>query len=470
LTYFFETYGCQMNIAESAALNMALRERGWSPAADAAAADLVVINTCSVRATAEQRVFGRLALYTALKKKRAAEERPFTLVIAGCMASRLGESLKAKAAVDYVMGTDARSTFPLILESVEKGGRFIPDAEEKPVFSFSPFHLEGGEAGGAQTGGSAVRSFVPIMHGCSNFCSYCIVPSVRGPEISRDPAAILAEIRMLADKGVREITLLGQNVNSYCWNDGSNTQDGSGEKGKVEKKIDFPALLEMVALEAEKTGGKIRWIRFLSSHPKDFSTKTIEVMARHPCFCRHLHLCVQHGSDRVLEAMNRRYTRAQYLALAAEIRAAMPAISLSTDILVGFPGETDEDVEETLGLMRQVKFLYSYMYHYNPREGTAAFGLPDQVPGEVKRRRLSKVIDLQKQHTLELLKARVGARALVLVEGISRKNAGEVICRTERDEMVVAPGNASLIGKFAEGTLSSLKGNTFRAKELICGD
>jgi tRNA-2-methylthio-N6-dimethylallyladenosine synthase len=452
LKYFFETYGCQMNAAESAALATAMKERGWEAAESAEGAELVLINTCSVRATAEQRVFGRLALYSAEKKKRPAG---FTLVVAGCMASRFGEALKEKApAVDYVMGTDALSTFPLILEAVEKGaasrgavgafGGGAVERGEKPAFSFSAFHAEAG----------SVRSFVPIMRGCDNFCAYCIVPYVRGREISRDPASILAEIRLLAERGVREITLLGQNVNSYLWEDDAKRQ-----------KIDFPALLEMVADEMEKTDGKIRWARFLSSHPKDLSSRAIQVMAKRRVYCRHLHLCVQHGSNATLAAMNRKYTRERYLDLVAELREAMPGISLSTDLLIGFPGETEENVEETLALMEEVKFLYSYMYHYNPREGTAAYALPDRVPDTIKQKRLARVIALQKQHTVELLDARIGAEAAVLIEGVSRKSKDELICRTERDEMVVAPGDSSLIGEFAEVTLSLLRGNTFRAKE-----
>ncbi|MDR0375877.1 MAG: tRNA (N6-isopentenyl adenosine(37)-C2)-methylthiotransferase MiaB [Treponema sp.] len=452
MQYFFETYGCQMNTAESAALALVLKERGWEAADTAEVADLVVINTCSVRATAEQRVFGRLALYAAEKKKRPAG---FTLVVAGCMASRLGETLKEKEpAVDYVMGTDARSTFPMILEAVEKSvakgvasgafGGGIVACGEKPAFSFSAFHAEPG----------SIRSFIPIMHGCNNFCAYCIVPYTRGREISRDPASILAEIRLLAERGVREITLLGQNVNSYLWEDESKRQ-----------KIDFPALLEMVADEMEKTDGRIRWARFLSSHPKDLSSKAIQVMAERRVYCRHLHLCVQHGSNVTLAAMNRAYTRERYLDLVAELREAMPGISLSTDLLIGFPGETEEDTEETLALMEQVKFLYSYMYHYNPREGTAAYALPDRVSDTIKQKRLAQVIALQKQHTVELLQARIGAEATVLIEGVSRKSEDELICRTERDEMVVAPGDSSLIGEFAEAKLSLLRGNTFRSKE-----
>jgi tRNA-2-methylthio-N6-dimethylallyladenosine synthase len=456
LKYFFETYGCQMNSAESAALGLVCRERGWTAAPDGEHADLVLLNTCSVRATAEQRVFGRLALYAGLKKKRRASEGSFVLVVAGCMAQRLGDRLKEKIpAVDYVMGTSARSLFPLILEAAEKGippaealRGGLPGPEEKPVFSFSPAHLEAGEGGQ-----SPFRSFVPIMHGCNNFCSYCIVPYVRGREVSRSPAAVVEELRLLAGKGVREITLLGQNVNTYRW-------EGPGAAGAV----DFPGLLTLIA--GELKNGPVRRVRFLSANPRDFSPATIRVMAENPLFCRHLHLCVQHGSNRVLGAMNRGYSREQYLALVRDIRAALPGITLSTDILVGFPGETEEDLELTLALMEEVKFLYAYMYHYNPREGTAAYHLPGRIGEAVKRERLGRVIALQKRHTAALLKNRIGSRETVLIEGISRKNADELITRTERDEMAVAPGGPSLIGSFAELTLSGLRGNTFIAKEL----
>ena len=437
-----------MNIAESAALALAARERGWEEAKNPDEADLVLLNTCSVRATAEQRVLGRLAHYSAYKKKRSlsggnqvADKPRLTLVLAGCMAERLGEQLKADfPELDYVIGTSARSRFPLILEAVENGSFFV-ESDENPVFSFSPFHLDTGNLSG-----NPFRSFVPIMHGCNNFCSYCIVPYVRGREVSRDPKAILEEIDILSGKGVREITLLGQNVNSYRW-----------------EGIDFPGLLVQIAKFLEGKGG-IRWVRFLSSHPKDFSPELIRVMAKNPVFCRHIHLCVQHGSNRVLEAMNRRYTREQYLYLVEQLRSAMPDLSLSTDFLVGFPSETDEDFDELLSLMEEVKFLYAYMYHYNPREGTAAFSLPGRVSAEVKKERLSRVIALQKRHTAELLKRQVGKEVTVLIEGISRKNADELVCRTERDEMVVIPGNRDKIGSFARLTLLSLRGNTFRSK------
>lgn len=437
MTYFFETYGCQMNKAESAALELVLKERGWTAAPAAEGADLVLINTCSVRATAETRVLGRIAHFAA--EKRA---RPFRLVVAGCMAERLQGKLKEKApAVDHVMGTSARSSFPLILESMEKGTP-LEETDEEPAFAFSASHLEQG----------SFRSFVPIMHGCDNFCSYCIVPYVRGREISRDPASVLEEIALLEERGVLEITLLGQNVNSYRWIEAD---------GRV---VDFPALLRLVAERVEK----IRWVRFMSSHPKDLSSAAIDVLAEYPVFCRHIHLCVQHGSDRILEAMNRRYTRARYLELVDEIRTKLPGATLSTDMLIGFPGETEEDLEATLSLMRTVRFLNAYMYHYNPREGTAAYALPGRIPDAAKKERLARVIELQLSHSKELMRARIGTRETVIVDGPAKRGEGELLGRTQRDEMVVFPGESGLIGSFAEAELVSLRGTTFRGR-IISG-
>jgi len=439
MTYFFETYGCQMNKAESAALELVLRDRGWTASPHSDTADLVLINTCSVRATAETRVMGRLAHFSALKKKR-----PFSLVVAGCMAERLQEDLLRRVpAVDKVMGTTSRSIFPSLLEAMENGlpagGESVPLPDEKPVFSFSASHLEEG----------AFRSFVPIMHGCDNFCSYCIVPYVRGRETSRSPSAILAEIAMLEEKGVREITLLGQNVNSYRYQ----------ENGKT---TEFPDLLELVASAVRG----IRWVRFLSSHPKDFSPALIGILKEHPVLSRHIHLCVQHGSNRILQAMNRRYTRERYLELVDMLRTALPVSTLSTDLLMGFPGETEDDVRDTLDLMRRVRFASAYMYHYNPREGTVAYSLEGRIPEDVKKERLSRVMAEQTRITRELMRERIGVREMVLVEAVSKKNPDELLARTQRDEMLVFPGPASLIGTFMDATLAALRGSTFRATEV----
>ena len=440
--YFIETYGCQMNKAESAAIETLFRERGWSACANGDDADLVLINTCSVRATAETRAKGRLDLYAARKR-----ERPFTLVVTGCMAERMKDSLKAdRPAVDYVVGNFSKSSLGPIIDSVSSGGGPV-SVDEEPSFVFAPSHLEPG----------SFRSYLPIMHGCDNFCSYCIVPYVRGRETSRPRARILAELGAMADAGVREVSLLGQNVNSYA-------------SIEAEGRLDFAGLLTSVSetlAEYESLGrGSLRWVRFLSSHPKDLGDPIIEAMAKSPCLCRHIHLCVQHGSDRILEAMNRRYTARAYLDLVGKLRAAMPGISLSTDILVGFPGETDEDLEATLALMREVGFEYSFMYYFNPRQGTAAAEMDGQLPLALRKERLARVIELQRGLTREAMSKRLGTECEVLVESVSRRSGAEVLGRNQQDEMVVLPGAADEKGSFVKVRLAALKGNTFRAERI----
>jgi tRNA-2-methylthio-N6-dimethylallyladenosine synthase len=500
MTYLLETYGCQMNKAESAALELIFRERGWAKAPEGAFAcssprelqdnresglcdsqgesqsaasfddvDLVLINTCSVRATAENRAWGRIDHFAALKRERAAASlaagkpaagvsaRPLILAVTGCMAERMKKDILARQpAVDYIIGTFQKQAFGLVLDAVERAavsGR-LPTLEidESPFFSFAPSHYESG----------SFRSFVPIMHGCDNFCSYCIVPYIRGREISRPPSAILAEIAALEDSGVREVTLLGQNVNSYRW-----LGEAGGRGGIDRDPLDFPGLLRLISKTLRARGsGALRWVRFLTSHPKDLSDEVIRVLAEDPLYCRHVHLCVQSGSDAVLRAMNRRYTRDSYLDLVGRMKAAVPGLSLSSDILVGFPGETEADLELTLDLMSRVGFSYSYMYHFNPREGTPAASMPGRIHDKVKRERLARVIELQKAMTKSIMESRVGAVEEVLVEGISRRRKSEVLARTQRDEMVVFPAPPSRVGSFSRVRLLSLSGNTFKAEEL----
>jgi tRNA-2-methylthio-N6-dimethylallyladenosine synthase len=452
VTYCLETYGCQMNKAESAALETLFRERGWLPVASPSEADLAVINTCSVRATAETRAWGRIDLLAAAKRDRAAAGEPLLrIVVTGCMAERLKRRVKERQpAVDYVVGTFQKQAFGLLLDAAERG-LDLGEIEESPAFVFARSHYEAG----------AFRSFLPIMHGCDNFCSYCIVPYVRGREISRRPSDILSELEALEDSGVREITLLGQNVNSYRW-------PGGGDRPADAAGLDFPGLLRLVSRRLGERGrGGIRWIRFLTSHPKDLSGEVIRILAEDPLYCRHVHLCAQSGSDSILRAMNRRYSKTDFIGLAERMKAEVPGLSLSTDILVGFPGETEEDLEDTLDLMRRVGFAYSFMYHYNPREGTPAAALPDRVPEKVKRERLARVIELQKSMTRELMESRIGCEAEVLVESVSRRRATELLARTARDEMVVFPASSSRVGGFARVRLASLSGNTFRGEEVV---
>ncbi|MCR4736129.1 MAG: tRNA (N6-isopentenyl adenosine(37)-C2)-methylthiotransferase MiaB [Treponema sp.] len=460
MTYFFETYGCQMNIAESAAIEQLMLARGWTKAECAEFADLVVINTCSVRATAENRIIGRLGWYTGLKalrncepgaKTRSLEKvvdfvkdgpKPFTLVVTGCMAERLLKTLqKDWPCVDYVIGTYAKQHFGQILDAVEKGEK-AGQLRDDEKYEFAALSYEQG----------SFSAFVPIMHGCNNFCTYCIVPYVRGRECSRPVNEIIKEIDVLSSYGVREITLLGQNVNSYF------DENGEGEN----KPVNFAALLKKIADHLEESKSSIEWVRFMSSHPKDLSDQVIEVIAKEKRICHHIHLPVQHGSSDVLKRMNRVYTREHYLDLIARVKKMIPDVSLTTDLMMGFPGETEEDLELTLDLMRQIRYEDAFMYYYNPREGTPAVKMPDQIPDDVKKARLQKVIDLQLEITAQEMKKRVGQEVKVLAEYVSRDNPDELLGKTEQDEHVAFKAEKKLIGNFCRVKIESLSGNTFR--------
>lgn len=456
MTYFFETYGCQMNVAESFSVERIFIERGWTKSESPQTADFVIINTCSVRATAESRITGRLGWYDSLKlvrslhpdakyhvfpeaallaRLKAGNPPPLRLAVMGCMAERLIETLQRDfPVVDYVIGNFQKQFIADILQSVEQGKRWIP-MDEEPAYTFARTSYEKG----------SFSAFIPIMHGCNNFCTYCIVPYVRGREVSRSPEEILNEIDELSANQVREITVLGQNVNSYTWND-----------------IDFPKLMKMIAGHLHKTSSSIGWVRFMSSHPKDISDDLIEVIRTERVMCRHIHLPVQHGSNSILEAMNRRYTRETYLEKIAAIKAAVPDVSLSTDILVGFPGETEKDVEDTLDLLQRVKFGTAFMYYYNPREGTKACGFEHQIPMEIKKKRLARIITLQHAIIKELMTKRLGQTVTVLAESLSRDNKKELLGKTEQDERVVFSADAARIGSFVKVKLIELTGNTLR--------
>jgi len=451
-----------MNFAESAALEQQLKERGWKAAADIQQCDLLIVNTCSVRITAETRVFGRLGLFSAMKKKR-----DFTIVLMGCMAERLHEQIRKDfPRLDYVVGMFEREQFTAIFEAVEQ--KHLRNSSSDAVLSIAP--QSGTEIHCPYSGDNrryhfseysytegTFQSFVPIMNGCNNFCTYCIVPYIRGREISRPIESILNEITFLSKKGVREITLLGQNVNSYH----GNTPDSR-------KPIHFPALLRAVSSVCAEWDS-IKWIRFLSSHPKDLSEELIEVMAEDPRVCKSLHLPVQHGSDSILARMNRSYTIEQYLTIVEKLRKRMPAIVLTTDILIGFPGETQKDFEKTLDLMQTVQFDSAFMYHYNPREGTKAFDFPDRIPDGIRLDRLQQVINLQQRITERKMHSRIGTSATMLIESHSRNNTDELFGHTEQGEMVVLTEKCDqkYIGHFMQVQLQSVKGKTFRAVPII---
>ncbi len=463
MTYFFETYGCEMNIAESASVEQLLISRGWTKASDAQLSDVIIINTCSVRATAETRIYGRLGFYTGLKKLRNGEPGaksrnmeiaaeyvqkngsvPLTIIVMGCMAERLLKTLQKEwPAVDYVVGTYAKNKFGDIIQAVENHETPV-EIEEEPVYTFAATSYEEG----------AFSTFVPIMHGCNNFCTYCIVPYVRGREVSRPVSQILHEIDILSKRGVKEITLLGQNVNSY--KDADYRPDGTN----------FTELLRIISRHIDEIHSSIEWIRFESSNPKDFSDELIDLIANDRHICRGLHIAVQHGSTRVLKAMNRRYTRESYMELVDKLKSRIPDLALTTDIMLGFPSETEQDFEEVVSLMQEVQYESAFMYYYNPREGTPAAKMENQIDMETKKARLQKIIDMQLDITKKVMSARVGQTVKVLADIVSRDNKEELLGKTEQNERVAFKGAVSLIGTFVNVHIDSLNGNTFKGTLL----
>jgi len=428
--YWLETYGCQMNVAESASIENSMKLMGWESASKSEDANLVLLNTCSVRKTAESRVWGRLGFYKAQKKNSE-----FQLAIMGCMTERLKDFIRKEVPeVDLLIGTYGKKEFISALESNDYFGK--QDFFGHDEFSFASNHFGEGMS----------QAMVPIMHGCDNFCTYCIVPHVRGREVSRTPNEILDELQRLSNEKVQEVTLLGQNVNSYNYKDNGNTILFSDLLNRIQDKVDIP------------------WIRFISSHPKDLSDELIESMKANPQLCRHIHLPVQHGSNNILKRMNRRYTKEDFLSLVDRIRTAMPDISLTTDILMGFPGETEEDVEETLDLIEKVRFIDAFTYQFNAMEGTEAFDMVDKIEEGVKKARLARVIERQRAIGYEEKNKFVNTNVEVLVEGLSKKDDKELLGRTFRNNMVVFPGSGDLIGKIITIHLNELAGNTFRGE------
>ena len=463
MTYFFETYGCEMNIAESAAVENLFISRGWSKAEKPELADVVIINTCSVRGSAENRIFGRLGYYSGVKKIRHKEPGaktrfeemqpavkyveehgvvPFYVVLMGCMAERLLDSVKKDyPVIDFAVGTFGKYKFGDIITAIENHDKPF-DIKEESEYTFPKISYEQ----------EAFSTFVPIMHGCNNFCTYCIVPYVRGREVSRPAEQILAEIDYLSGRGVKEITLLGQNVNAY------RCKDETAEGGE----LNFPKLLKKISRHLDETSSPIKWIRFESSNPNDFSDELIEMIARDKHVCHGFHIAAQHGNNEILRRMNRKNTREEFIELVKKLRKAIPDVELITDLMVGFPGETDEQFMDVLSLMEEVKFESSFMYYYNPREGTPAAKYPDQIPLEVKKARLQQVIDLQLRHTEQVMKSRLGKTIEVLADIVSRDDEKELLGKTSQNERVAFKADKSLIGSFVKVRLDSLSGNTFK--------
>lgn len=432
--YWLESYGCQMNRAESAALEHQLAAFQWLPASTPETADLIILNTCAVRESAEERIWGRLSYFKSLSGAH------FRLAVMGCMAERLADTFQQRAPeIDFVVGNFRKTAFLNLLRDphglTEAGGDPLPVDE---TLSFADYH-------GRQSPGSA---FVPIMQGCNNFCSYCIVPYVRGRERSRSVASIIGEMKTLAREGVKEVTLLGQNVNSYSYDEGG-------------VHYDFPFLLETLCQSTD-----IPWIRFVSSHPKDLSPRLGSMMAAYPQICNQLHLPLQHGSDSVLQRMNRGYTAEDYFQKISRLRDRIPDVALSTDLLIGFPGETEADFEQTMEWIRKIQFDDAFTYYYNVRSGTPAASMPNPVPEDLQHRRLSLLIDVQRRISAAKKQSEVGQTVRVLVEKPSRKNPNEWLSRSERNRMVVFQSHSAQAGDFCRVRLTALDGATFKGEEV----
>lgn len=424
---FIETYGCQMNVADSEVVASVMKMAGYDVCDNIGDADAVFLNTCSVRDNAEQKIYNRLDTLHAGRKKG----RRVIIGVLGCMAERVREELVEKHHADLVAGPDSYLSLPELVAQAEAGHKAVNielsatetyrDVVPRRVF-------------GARTGG-----FVSIMRGCDNFCHYCIVPYTRGRERSRDVASILREVRDLQERGYKEVTLLGQNVNSYRF---SGNESPGGGHGSAEA-VTFPVLLRMVAEAVPDMR-----VRFTTSHPKDMSDETLRVIADMPNVCRHIHLPVQSGSDRILRLMNRKYTREWYLGRVESIRRIIPDCGLSTDIFVGYHSETEEDFRMSLSLMREVGYDSAFMFKYSERPGTyASKHLPDDVPEEVKIRRLNEMIQLQTELSAESNRRDEGKVCDVLAEGFSKRSREQLFGRTEQNKVVVFDKGVCHIGQ-----------------------
>ena len=440
MNVYIETYGCQMNVNDSEVVLSILQRAGYSRCHEMDQADLILINTCSVRDNAEQRVLGRLDVFRQEKKRRGG----VVVGVLGCMAERLKEKLLENAAVDLVAGPDAYRDLPRLVEAVSVSGKQINTllSHEETYADITPVRMDP----------AGVTAFISIMRGCNNVCSYCIVPFVRGAERSRDPHSIVREARMLIDAGYREINLLGQNVDSYRW---TCPDDPAGP-------VDFAQLLEQVAC----IDPTVR-VRFATSHPKDMGDAVLYTMARYPNICRHIHLPVQSGSDEMLEKMNRKYTRAHYLERIARIREILPDCAITTDVIAGFCGETDEDHAATLSLFREVRYDGAFMFQYSERPGTkASRRMSDDVPTAVKTARLNEIIALQNILSLESNQKCVGRTFEVLIEGPSKRNEAELMGRTSQNKTCIFPAGGHKAGDTVTVRVLSCTSATLRC-ELV---
>ena len=435
---YIETYGCQMNVADSEVVASVMKMAGYEPCESLDEADAVCLSTCSVRDNAEQKIIHRLEALNAMRRKG----RKLIIGVLGCMAERVKDGLLNEHGADLVAGPDAYLSLPDLIAQAEVGNKAI-DIELSTTETYRDIVPE-------RYCGSRISGFVSIMRGCNNFCHYCIVPYTRGRERSRDIDSILTEARDLESRNYKEITLLGQNVNSYCWK----REDGT--------EIRFPELLRTVA----RAVPGLR-IRFSTSHPKDMSDETLHVIAEEPNVCRHIHLPVQSGSDRILKLMNRKYTREWYMDRVAAIRRIVPDCGLSTDIFAGYCSETEEDHQLSLSLMRECGYDSAFMFKYSERPGTyASRHLPDDVSEEVKIRRLNELIALQNELSAESNAKCVGKEYEILVEGVSKRSREQLFGRTEQNKVVVFDRGTHHPGEYVRVRITSSSSATLQGEEI----
>lgn len=435
---YIETYGCQMNVADSEVVASIMQMDGFHLTEDPELADAIFLNTCSVRDNAEQKVLNRIAYYHSIRRKK---RRRIIIGVLGCMAERAKGELIEKHHVDLVVGPDSYLDLPNLVGAVERGEKAI-NVQLSTTETYK-------DVLPLKIGGLNLSGFVSIMRGCNNFCSYCIVPYTRGRERSRELESIIREVKDLEEKGYREITLLGQNVNSYRF-------EGDGQV------YDFGDLLEQVALAVPK----IR-IRFTSPHPKDMDDKAIAVMAKYPNICKHIHLPSQSGNDRILKLMKRNYTREWYLERVAAIRRVMPDCAITSDIFCGFHDESEEDFQDTLSLMREVGYDNAFLFKYSERPGTyAAKYLEDNIPEDVKIRRLEEMIALQTQLSLESNLRDVGKTFEVLIEGFSKRSREQLFGRSQQNKVVVFDKQGYRVGQYVEVRIESATAATLIGKPV----
>ena len=415
---YIESYGCQMNFSDSEIVASILLDKGFETTSDYREADVVFINTCSIRENAEQRVRNRLKEFESAKTKNPG----MVVGVLGCMAERLkSKFLEEEKLVDVVVGPDAYRDLPNLIDKVDEGSRAVNVllSREETYADISPVRLNS----------NGVTAFISIMRGCDNMCSFCVVPFTRGRERSRDPQSIVKEAQNLFDAGYREVTLLGQNVDSYKYS------ASAADAEEQQPAVTFAKLLEMVALV-----NPLLRVRFSTSHPKDITDEVLHTMARHENICKYIHLPVQSGNSRILELMNRTYDREWYMERVNAIRNIIPDCGISTDIITGFCSETEEEHNDTLAMMDYVKYDFAYMFAYSERPGTlAAKRYADDVPEEVKKRRLTEVVDRQRAHSLERLETYVGKTHKVLIEGLSKRSDQDYCGRNDQNTMVVFP-------------------------------